>query len=173
LIGSLLTIALGAWAVGGIALGATLIVSAWVQIALHEPLHRWHRQRNAIVTMLGVAHALARTADRCAHPLLGQIGTLQRASGRLLTLFDPGCGTVPRSRSTRTCWRCTSTDDGGTSSSQELQTLRTLFRRFDIEADLLIKDIWHSRLVVLGHRSRRQLDTVDVVNPLTLHSRSA
>lgn len=173
LIGSLLTIALGAWAVGGIALGATLIVSAWVQIALHEPLHRWHRQRNAIVTMLGVAHALARTADRCAHPLLGQIGTLQRASGRLLTLFGPRLvervPALAEYANLLAVYQYRRYGEDLELLRQELPTLRTLFRHVsDIEADLAIQrhlatvawSCWVTRGV------DRQLDLVDVVNPL-------
>jgi len=80
---------LGAWALGGVTLGAFLIVSGWVQITLYQRLQAWLGNRRALLVMLAAAVDWAQLARATGHSLLMPALQEQGRAEHLLRAFKP------------------------------------------------------------------------------------
>ena len=86
---ALVAMKLGAWVLGGVTLGAFLIVSGKVQISLYQRLQLWLRNRRALLVMLKVAVDWARLAGATSQPLLMPALQEQGRAEHLLRVFKP------------------------------------------------------------------------------------
>jgi len=87
------SLALGAvagWAAGGLALLATVVVSARAQIALHAPLVQWQSERSALCSLLAADLAVAAVARQAPHARLDDCADQHGVTLRLLHRLRPG-----------------------------------------------------------------------------------